>query len=220
MQAIQSAVKEEVVLYQRILGAIPKVVVPPTFAWTRAVEEAWAENGVNCVVTPGWRYTRRNASGAMEGEEGPIANGDRLGNLVYLARSEYFEPVRGRGANHALRALAQDASHGRPCLLENHRDNFIQGPEESRASLAELDKLYQLALESYGNLRFLSSKELAHILHTRDPAWIATRVGQRLPAILARLRNSGRFWKLARVTGLAGVLSMFVGMIGFVNART
>ncbi len=122
---IHEAVDEEVRAFERIFGTPPRVVVPPTFVWTREVERAWAAQGLECIVTPGWRYTCRNADGLPGGDEGPIANGDRSGAVTYLARTDYFEPARGRDAEHALRCLGDARAQGRPCVLENHRDNFI-----------------------------------------------------------------------------------------------
>jgi hypothetical protein len=200
---VHEAVLEEVRAFERIFGAPPRVVVPPTFVWTREVERAWAAHGLECIVTPGWRYTRRNAYGLPGGDEGPIANGDRCGAVTYLARSDYFEPVRGRDAAHALRCLGDARVQGRPCLLENHRDNFIGGPQHAGASLAELDKLYRDALASHRGLRFVSSLELSRLLRDRDPAWLLTSTRERLPFLWARLMRTGRLWKLMRATGLA-----------------
>jgi hypothetical protein len=87
---IHDAVEEEVRAFARIFGTPPRVVVPPTFVWTREVERAWAAQGLECIVTPGWRYTCRNAGGLPGGDEGPIANGDRFGAVTYLARTDYF----------------------------------------------------------------------------------------------------------------------------------
>lgn len=208
--AIRAAAADEVRMYTAILGVPPKVVVPPTFVWTRAVEKAWAEQGIDYVVTPGWRYTCRNAQGLPDCQEGPIANGARGQGVGYLVRYEYFEPRRGRDAAHALRALDKAVSQGRPCLLENHRDNFMNDVQAREHSVAELDKLCRDALVRHAHLRFLSTLELGRILGGRDPEWIETGFWRRLPAVVERLRASGRFWKLATLTGLAWLLSSTV----------
>ena len=39
-------------------------------------ERAWADHGIEIVVTPGWRYTGRDAQGQPNGDEGPIVNGE------------------------------------------------------------------------------------------------------------------------------------------------
>lgn len=210
--AICTAVAEEVQTYTRVFGARPKVVVPPTFVWTREVESAWAAQGIECIVTPGWRYTGRNAHGMPDGDEGPIVNGDRSGNVTYLARTDYFEPRRGRDAAYALRALARAAVEGRVCLLENHRDNFIAQPDQQ--SMAELDKLYRKALKRHADLRFLSSSELGAVLRNRDPRWLILSIRERLPFIWQRLRHAGQLWKLMRLTGLAFALAVTVRLLG------
>lgn len=205
---VQAAVAAEVRAFERLLGEPPRIVVPPTFVWTREVEDAWAAQGIECVVTPGWRYPRRRADGLPDGDEGPLANGDRRGGLVYLARVDYFEPARGRDALYALRALDGAVAESRPCLLENHRDNFIGDAATCRHSLDQLDQLLRSARERHAGLRFLSSLELGRLLRARDPAWVAQGWRDRLPALWQRLQRSGRPWKLLRLTGLATLLRL------------
>jgi hypothetical protein len=212
--AIRAAVIEEVETYTRIFGAPPRVVVPPTFVWTRAVERAWSNQRIEIVVTPGWRYTGRNAQGQPNGDEGPIVNGERAGSVTYLARTDYFEPSRGRDATHALAVLARTVAEGRVCILENHRDNFIVDAEQCRRSLAELDALCVGALRQHPDLRFLSTVELGHILRSRDAQWIVRPWRERLPFVWQRLRHSGRPWKLLRLTGLAAVGAVLVSLLG------
>lgn len=204
--AVDRAVDEEVQAYTRIFGAPPAVVVPPTFVWTREVERAWAARGVACIVTPGRRSTCRDADGRPAGDEGPLSNGDRDGALVYLVRNDYFEPSRGRDALHALGALDHAVAQGRPCLLENHRDNFIGDAGQRQASLTELDMLFREALRRHPGLRFLSTAELGRILLDRPPAWLVTGARPRAPLVWARIAASGRPWKLLRMTGAAALV--------------
>lgn len=217
--AIRAAVADEVLTYERVIGVPPKVVVPPTFVWTREAERAWVAQGLENIVTPGWRYTGRNAQGKPDGDEGPIVNGDSDGNVTYLARSDYFEPGRGRDAEHGLHALLQAASEGRVCLLENHRDNFITDAKLHQQSLAELDKLCREALKRHENLRFLSSCEFGAVLRACDPRWLILGMRGRLPFIWRRLRHSGRLWKLMMLTGMAAIGSMIVWMFGASSAE-
>lgn len=216
---IGAAVDEEVAAYRRIVGEQPAVVVPPTFVWTRDVERAWAAAGIEFVVTPGYRSTQRNAQGVPDGDEGPIVNGDRAGSLTYLVRTDYFEPIRGRDAAYALRALCKAAAEGQPCILENHRDNFIFDAEQCRRSLAELDALCAGALQAQPDLRFLGTGELGRILRSRDPAWIVQAWRERLPFVWQRLRHSGRLWKLMRLGGLAVLGAVLVYLLGRRPAR-
>ncbi len=213
-EQIRAAVDEEVAAYRRILGVLPLVVVPPTFVWTREVERAWAAAGVEFVVTPGLRSTCRNAQGLPDGDEGPIVNGDRADGLTCLVRTDYFEPARGRDAAYALRALGKAVSEGHPCVLENHRDNFIFDADQAHRSLAELDALCAGALRQHPGLRFLATVELGRILRSRDPQWIVRPWRERLPFVWQRLRHSGRPWKLMRLTGLAALGAVLVGLLG------
>lgn len=217
---IGAAVGEEVAAYCRIVGEQPVVVVPPTFVWSREVERAWAAAGIEFVVTPGYRSTQRNAQGVPDGDEGPISNGDRAGSLTYLVRTDYFEPARGRDAAYALRALCKAAAEGQPCILENHRDNFIFDAEHCRRSLAELDALLAGALQEHPDLRFLGTGELGRILRRQDPAWIVEPWRERLPFFWQRLRRSGRLWKLMKLCGLAALGAVLVSLVGRKPAPT
>lgn len=203
---IAAAVADEVEAYERILGRRPRVVVPPTFVWSRAVEAAWAAHGVQVVCTPGWRYPRRDAAGRPAGDEGPLVNGQREGALRYLARADYFEPLKGRGAAHALAVLAHCTDEGRACILENHRDNFVGDAPRLRLGLDELDALCRGALQAHPGLRFLSSAQLAEVLAQRDPAWVEYGHRRRLTCAWQRLRRSGRLWRLLRLSGWAALL--------------
>jgi hypothetical protein len=201
--AVHAAAQAEVKTYARIFGELPRVVVPPTFVWTRETERAWAAAGLEHVVTPGWRYPQRDARGRASGDEGPIVSGDREEGLVYLVRSDYFEPARGRDARHALGVLERMTAEGRPCLLENHRDNFIGEPPARRHALTELDTLYREALQRHPGLRFMSTLELGRIARDCDPEWLFSNWRECMPARWRRLRWSGRPWKLACLTGVS-----------------
>jgi hypothetical protein len=202
---VRDAAAQEVHAYARIIGQPARVVVPPTFVWTRMTERAWAAEGVRCVVTPGWRYTCRGADGLPGGDEGPIVNGDRIGDLVYLARTDYFEPARGRDAQHALLVLERAFAEGRVCILENHRDNFIGDPDVARSSIGELERLCAEAVTRYPELRFLSTFELGRILRERDGRWLAEPLRARLRCLWVRLRHTGRLWKLLAASGVAAL---------------
>lgn len=218
--AVATAVAQEVQAFARIVGDAAKVVVPPTFVWTRATEAAWAANGIECIVTPGWRYPRRDARGVPAGDEGPIVNGDRAGALGCLARCDYFEPVRGRDALHALGVFDRAAAEARPCLLENHRDNFIGEASACRHSLDQLDRLLREALQRHPDLRFASAWDLHRALRERDAQWLMRHWRERWPAFVQRLRHSGRPWKLLRLTGAAMVLSLLCARAGPPAHRT
>jgi hypothetical protein len=214
LATVQTAVADEVRLFEEILGAPPKVAVPPTFVWTTEIEKVWERHGVECVVTPGWRSTCRNASGLPDGDEGPIANGDRQGKVTYLVRNGYFEPIRGRNASHALSSLDRAVAEGRPCILENHRDNFIGDGAALERSLGELDRFLRSARDRHRNLRFLTSWELARLLRDRDPRWLVTSRRECLAFWMQRLRNTGRPWKLLSLTGLAALFNMLAALLG------
>jgi hypothetical protein len=217
--AIREAAADEVAAYTEVLGTPPRIVVPPTFVWTQEVESAWAALGVAWIVTPGCRYTARDRAGEASRTEGSWLNGERHGSVRYIARTDYFEPKKGRDANHALAALARNAAQGRPCVLENHRDNFCRDDALRRHSEMELGLLLRGALAAHRDLRFLSTAELCAILDLSDPAWIETSALLRLPAIWERMRVSGRLWKLMRWSGLAWLGERAIQMLPLPRLR-
>ena len=209
-ELIDAAVADECRLFRSLFGRAPAVVVPPTFVWTRDVEAAWAAQGVACIVTPGWRYTLRGADGLPAGDEGPILQGGRAGALTYLVRCDYFEPLRGRGADHALAVLERQVRLGQPCVLENHRDNFIGDAATAAVSLGQLERLCRESIARHPGLRYLSSQELAQVLSNRDAAWLRSSMRERLPFWWQRLRLTGRPWKLLCWTGAAALAAPIV----------
>jgi len=201
--AIDRAVREEVEIYKRVFGCTPSIVVPPTFIWTLDVERAWAANGIECIVTPGYRYTHLAADGSHVADGTRFANGDYSGSVTYVVRYDYFEPARGRDAAYALRSLRRASLEGRPCILENHRANFCMVPGVRKNSLDELERLIDGAMSLMPNIRFFSSHRLLSVLKSKDPQWIALRFQERFPFFWYRLRHAGRLWKLLKLSGLA-----------------
>lgn len=201
--AAAQAAAEEVRLFERLFGERPRVVVPPTFVWTAEVERAWASQGVEFVVTPGLRSACRDAAGLPACDAGPFRNGDRGEGVTYLVRDDYFEPERGHRAERGLSALASKWAQRRPCLLETHRSNFIADAAAATRNLAEVDRLYALALVRWPEVRFASSEELGRALRNASPEWVEQRFPVRLAAWLQRARGLQAYWRAARATGLA-----------------
>jgi hypothetical protein len=200
---IDVAVVEEVSVYTKIFGVKPIIAVPTTFIWSNVVERAWAIHGVSCIITPGTRYESRDKQGRPSGDGRVILNGERgHGDVMYLVRDNYFEPKLGHRAEKGLDALALQTACGRPTLLETHRFNFLGNSDQSKAALAELDRLLTEARAHYGELRFLSTQDIAEAISNQDMSLITTALRTKIHAWLARIRRMPRFWKLARLTGL------------------
>jgi hypothetical protein len=158
---------------------------------------------VSCIITPGTRYESRDRQGRPSGDGRVILNGERgQSNVLYLVRNNYFEPKLGHRAEKGLDALALQTACGRPTLLETHRFNFLGDPVQSKAALAELDRLLAGARAHYGGLRFLSTREIAGAIANRDSSLIVSTPRARINTWLARISQISRFWKLARLTGL------------------
>ncbi len=200
-EAIRQAVAAEAATYQAIFGSAPQVAVATTFVWNDAVEVAWAQAGVDVIITPGRRATCRNAAGQPTCVDVTMLTGERsLAGQIYLVRDVYFEPALGHAPQRLVDGLHARTRQGRACLVETHRFNFLQALD---ASLATLEGGLHAALATCPDLRFLSPLELARAIQGRDPAWIETRLRRRLAAWRARLDEIPRFRQVARITGLA-----------------
>ncbi len=203
---IVATVRETCAVYLPLFGQ-PKVAVPTTFIWNDRVEQAWAKEGVQTVITPGRRYTSRNTQGQPDGVDAQMQNGMISSRgLLYLVRDVYFEPSRGHGPHQLLNGVAVQTALGRPTLVETHRFNFL-GPA-AEASMDALSKALASVLVNWPQIRFLSSAELATAYRAHDPQWIENRLSVRIQAWATRVRQLPRFWKLCRITGLSWVLNL------------
>jgi hypothetical protein len=177
-EAIRRAVQEEVQVFRRCFGRAPKVAVPPTFVWTEEVERAYAEAGVEVLITPGSRYPGRDLQGKLLPAQRRYVNGERLpSGLIALVREVYFEPVLGHDPKAVVDQIERKWRRREPALLETHRFNFLDG--NLAASLAALKRLLQQVLERLPEVRFLSSRQVAEQL-------AGASLGQRLQSAWRR----------------------------------
>lgn len=166
---IRAAVQEEVECFRCCFGRSPKVAVPPTFVWDANVERAYAEAGIEVLITPGRRYPGRGCEGRLSSPNRSYANGERIScGLLSLVRDLYFEPALGHEPEVVLEAVERKWSQREPALLETHRFNFLDGRLEP--SLDALRSLLEGALARFPELRFLSSYELATGMGTLSAA--------------------------------------------------
>ena len=154
------------------------------------------------IVTPGRRCETRDEQGRPAGAGPPLYNGHPgESGIVYLVRDVYFEPSLGHTAEQALAALAAKVRLRRPALFETHRFNFLGTEGDKDHALAELERLLQMALNSYPQLAFVSSEKLAGIMRGREPDWLERRFSHRLHVCLTRLGELSRLRKLSWLTG-------------------
>jgi hypothetical protein len=93
-EQIKAIALAEVTEFRAIFGHEAVVAVPPTFVWNDSVEAAWADAGVEVVVTPGRRYLARDAEGKLCAAGPAIVNGaGGETGVSYLVRDDYFEPA-------------------------------------------------------------------------------------------------------------------------------
>lgn len=217
---IDRAVREEADLLRQAFGAAPDVAVPNTFVWDDSVEQAWAASGVRCVVTPGCRYEARDGAGRLVAATRRIRNGARgRGNVCYVVRDVYFEPMRGHRAEGVWEALAAKAAEGRPTLLETHRANFIGTAVTREAAFAELERALRGALLRHPDLRFMSTAELAEALCDANSPDRVRGGRRRLAAWCARLGREPGMARLLKFSGLGAILRAAGYLLGDVTFR-
>lgn len=214
-QEVEQAAREEVGTFAAIFGHSPAVLVPPTFVWTPAVERGWAAAGGRIVVTPGQRYAARDAENKLCPSGPPLRNGDKSpAGMLYIVRSDYFEPAYGHKAERALHALLRNNRTARPTLLETHRCNFTRDDSLAERSLSELRRLLDEALRRHPDVAFLSTEAIAQAFGRGDPALLEDRFSRRMDAWLQRWREDTRLWSWAKFTGFAAVIALLQLVVG------
>jgi len=198
---IDAAVAEEIREFQTCFGMSPKVVVPPTFAWTADVQSAWARGGIEVVVSSGQRSPQRDEAGNLQSEDTLQFNGATdTDRITFVVRDDYFEPSRGHTHLEAIAALDRKTFLGRPTLFETHRSNFLSGDREAEMARTETRLLLETACRRYPNLRFMNTEELAGQLR-RGSDLVERRLRARVHYLVRRLGTISRLRKLAWITG-------------------
>lgn len=200
---IATAVAEEANEFCACFATGPKVAVATTFVWDEAVEQAWAANGIELVITPGARYTRRDAAGRPAGEDKRVRTGETSrSGLCYLVRDVYFEPARGHTPAQLLAAVRQRTALGRAALVETHRINFVRDAAMAQSAYRSLSEALALLVDRVPNVRFITPWELACALRNHDNEWVERRVRPRLVVWLGRISELPGFTRYAKLTGL------------------
>jgi len=210
-----AAITEEASLFGRCFSVRPRVAVATTFVWTEEVEAAWAREGIDVIITPGVRYTCRDASGKPGGEDKRMLNGELSKNgQIYLVRDVYFEPMLGHTPERLVNDAKERARLGRPCLVEMHRLNFIGAAENCESSLRVLEAALEKLQRTFPEIRYMTSLELAEAIGTKMPALVETELTPRIRIWLRRIEQIRGFAKLAKISGLAIPLWMIGKAIG------
>jgi hypothetical protein len=198
---VRSEAAAEVGAFADTFGRVPDVAVPPTFAWTRDVEDAWALAGVRTIVTPGRRSESRDANGRFVYDDAEIRNGDLgKGDCLLLVRDVYFEPALGHDHRRAAADVVARTRLARPALLEIHRMNFLPPGAAADRALDEIDRLIGHVRALLPDVRFMSTSELAE--HYRNASDLFDkRLVARVHFLLRRLSGVTRLRKLAWITG-------------------
>jgi hypothetical protein len=213
--ALHAAVIEEASLFDACFKMRPRVAVATTFVWTEEVEMAWAKAGIDVIITPGARYTCREATGKPGGMDKRMVNGELSNSRqIYLVRDVYFEPMLGHKPERLLNDVREHARLGRPCLVEMHRFNFIGAAEKCDTSLRVLAVALEQLRSTFPEIRFMSSLDLANAIRTKMPALVETQLIPRFRVWLRRIEQMRGFAKLAKISGLAVPIWMLSKVLG------
>ncbi|MHB9103366.1 MAG: hypothetical protein ACYC2E_17890 [Sulfuricella sp.] len=213
--ALHAAVTAEASLFGTCFNVRPRVAVATTFVWTEEVEAAWAKAGVDIIITPGVRYTCRDATGKPGGEDKRMVNGElSKSGQIYLVRDVYFEPMLGHTPVRLVNDARVRARLGRPCLVEMHRFNFIGAAEKCDTSLRVLEAALEQLRRTFPEIRFMTSLELADAMRTKMPALVEAKLTPRIRIWLRRIEQIRGFAKLAKISGLAVPLWMIGKAVG------
>ena len=214
-EALHTAIAEEINLFGACFNIRPKVAVATTFVWTEEVETQWARMGIDVIVTPGARYTSREASGKPGGVDKFMVNGELSKNgQIYLVRDVYFEPSLGHTPEKLLNDAMRNMHLGRPCLVEMHRFNFMGPLQQRDASLHALETALEQLQKAFPDMRFMTSLELADAIRTRTPALMEMRLIPHMRVWLRRIQQIRGFATLARISGLTLPLWMMSKVVG------
>ncbi len=211
---VEAAVKEEGEVFQRIFGERPSVAVPNTFVWNSAIERAWAVDGVRCVVTCGRQYEGRRADAGLMPPTRQLFNGQLgIGNVRYVVRDVYFEPVRGHRAEQVLQGVAERTALGRPALVEMHRESFIMSAETAEQALAELMRAMQQVVQQYPDVCFLNTANLSGALAAPQSLLIVKGFFLRGTVFLRRLLATPALSRTLKICGFSFLLPMLIGVL-------
>lgn len=212
---LRTAITEETRQFGACFKIRPRVAVATTFVWTEEVEAAWANEGINVIITPGARYTCREATGKPGGVDKRMVNGElSTSGQIYLVRDVYFEPMLGHTPQRLVSDAREHVRLGRPCLVEMHRFNFIGATAKCDTSLRVLEAALELLQRAFPEMRFMASLELANAMRTKTPALVEAKLIPRFRIWLRRIEQIRGFAKLARITGLGVPLWMLGKALG------
>ncbi|HRP26090.1 hypothetical protein [Thauera sp.] len=211
---VEAVVKEEGDAFLRIFGQRPSVAVPNTFVWDDAIEQVWAADGVQCVVTCGRRFDGRDAAGGLMPGSRRILNGeDGKGGVRYVVRDVYFEPIRGHRAEHVWRGVAERTALGRPVLIETHRESFIASADSAQQALAELVRTFQGIVRQYPDVCFLNTAALVDTFRGAGSSLICARFLPRLTCFLSRLLVTPELSRVLKLSGLRVLIRLIIRLL-------
>ncbi len=215
---VEPAVKEEGEVFQRIFGGRPTVAVPNTFVWSDAVEMAWAADGVRCVVTCGRQYEGRSADGGLMPPTRQVFNGQcGCGEIRYVVRDVYFEPIRGHRAEQVWQGVAERSALGRPALIETHRESFIDSRESAEQALTELVRALRGVVKHHPDVCFLNPAALAEAFGMHDSPLLFHGVAMRLTLFLRRLLVTSALSRELKISGLRFLIPVFIRVLATVK---
>ena len=166
---LKISTREGVKIFKDIWGFYPSTIIPSCYTWHAFAEEIFKENNFQTIqtgwvqVSPKFNQTGTDIKRRYTGEFNKIG-------MSYTTRNVIFEPSIDPSldwVNTCLKEISKSFFYGKPAIISSHRLNFMGSinVQNREQNLQLLKKLLVEMLKKWPNIEFISSDELANLIH-------------------------------------------------------
>lgn len=166
---LKVSIKEGLKIFNDIWDFYPSTIIPSCYTWHASAERIFAQNNIKNIqtgwvqVSPVYNNTGTKVTRRYTGEF------NKLG-LSYTNRNVSFEPSSDPSfdwVNSCLKDISKAFYFKKPAIISSHRLNFIGfiNPINREENLRLLKKLLIEMLKKWPDIEFISSDELACLIH-------------------------------------------------------
>lgn len=160
-----SSIDDGIDIFNNTFSFKPKVFMAPAYCWSREIEEALQKKGIKYIQSGRVQVPPIYYSKKLKYVRHFIGEHNRL-NQIYTIRNVKFEPTLENHKtdiiNKAMEEIKTAFFWGKPAIIESHRVNYVSSKSEnnSKKSLNLLSQLLKKIIQTYGDVEFLSSRDL------------------------------------------------------------
>ena len=167
MAYLKDSIKDGAKLFKDFFGFSPTVFDPPNGVFHPDMDETLAEIGILNVAA----HHKRNepdGNGGYTTAKYSFGQRNKLGQRYYI-RNCQFDPWAGSDADYCLPMIAAAFRWGKPAILSNHRGAYSGGikPANRELGVREIKKLLLAVKKQWPDVEFMSSGELAALMHQK-----------------------------------------------------